>query len=373
MLTFKQKKVIIISVFLLTLSTALNLMARNINGFADWYVSSVYNVFVNFMGRICSVFRISVSELLIAVLLIFIAAVSGIYIRRVICSEITVKSFIVSGALGIVFGASILFCVYTVNCGINYHHTDFALAAGLASDEVYSKEELELLCNYFLEQTNELSEAIEKDNNGLCRVSDSMNVEAVAAMTRLGTIYKELSGYYPYPKSVIASKALSYQHLTGIYSPFTIEANYNSEMPDFYKPFTACHELAHLKGFMKEDEANFIAILACLNSDNIEFRYSGSILAYVYCSNALYKQDPQSAALIKKSLSSTARKELANNSKYWNGYKGNISKASAKINDAYLKVNAQAAGIKSYGKVVDLLLSGFYGQKRDEKLYAENE
>lgn len=44
-----------------------------------------------------------------------------------------------------------------------------------------------------------------------------------------------------------------------------------------------CHEFAHLKGFMQEDEANLIGYLACINSDDAFFRYSGymGVLNYV--------------------------------------------------------------------------------------------
>jgi len=39
---------------------------------------------------------------------------------------------------------------------------------------------------------------------------------------------------------------------------------------------------------MREDEANFIAFLACLQSDDPEFRYSGVYLASVHAMNALW-------------------------------------------------------------------------------------
>lgn len=47
-----------------------------------------------------------------------------------------------------------------------------------------------------------------------------------------------LAGYYPQPKELLISEILSYQGLTGIYLPFTVEANYNGDMPAYDKPFT---------------------------------------------------------------------------------------------------------------------------------------
>ena len=76
-----------------------------------------------------------------------------------------------------------------------------------------------------------------------------------------------MEGFYPRPKKLAVSEVLSYQGLTGIYLPFTIEANYNGDMTAYNIPFTVCHELSHLRGFMEEREANFIAFLACIGSD----------------------------------------------------------------------------------------------------------
>ena len=68
---------------------------------------------------------------------------------------------------------------------------------------------------------------------------------------KLGEQYPQLAGYYPKPKPVLFSRLLSIQQLSGIYSPFTVEANYNAEMTPYNIPHTACHELSHLRGFMR--------------------------------------------------------------------------------------------------------------------------
>ena len=110
---------------------------------------------------------------------------------------------------------------------------------------------------------------------------------ARAAMFSLGATYPELSGYYPQPKGLLFPAFLSVQNLSGIYSPFTIEANYNSAMVSYNLPFTICHELSHLRGFMQEKEANFIGFLACVNADDTAFNYSGYLLGWIYATNEI--------------------------------------------------------------------------------------
>lgn len=60
--------------------------------------------------------------------------------------------------------------------------------------------------------------------------------EAAAAMEALGEQYPSLEGSYPRPKELIFSSLLSWQNLTGVYSPFTVEANYNGDITDYNIP-----------------------------------------------------------------------------------------------------------------------------------------
>ena len=50
-------------------------------------------------------------------------------------------------------------------------------------------------------------------------------------------------------KGVLTPNLLSTFRTTGIFSPFTYEANINMQMPELYFPAVAAHEYAHLKGF----------------------------------------------------------------------------------------------------------------------------
>ena len=45
------------------------------------------------------------------------------------------------------------------------------------------------------------------------------------------------------------------------------------------------------------------------------------------------------------------------NNAFWESYEGKIAEAADKINDTYLKANHQTDGVKSYGRVVDLMLA----------------
>ena len=124
-------------------------------------------------------------------------------------------------------------------------------------------------------------------------------------------------------------------------------------------PHTICHELSHLRGFMREDEANFIGFLACIGSEDAEYRYSGYLSGWIYAGNALAKVDFDAYAACLDRLREEVLLDLRENSIFWGRYESKISEAAETVNNTYLKANNQKDGVRSYGRVVDLMLSWY--------------
>ena len=152
------------------------------------------------------------------------------------------------------------------------------------------------------------------------------------------------------------SRFFSMMGVSGIYSPFTVEANVNGDMEGLEMPFTSCHELSHLKGFMNEGEANFIGWLACIGSDEPSFNRSGWIIAWIYAGNSLYKVDPDRYFEIREKLPDDVIRELAANSEFWSSHENKASEVQDRVNDSYLKSQGQEAGIASYSQLTTLML-----------------
>src|SRR5699024_3577053 len=115
--------------------------------------------------------------------------------------------------------------------------------------------------------------------------------------------------------------------------------------------------LSHLKGFMREDEANFIGYAACIHSEDLYFRYSGYLMGWVYAGNALAQADPEGFAALRSALPQAALTDLSYNNAYWDAFQGKVAEVSTRVNDTYLKLQDQQDGIQSYGRVVDLMLA----------------
>lgn len=334
----------------------LNGAARSSQTFAEWYASHLYPLWVNTLGRLCSLLPFSLAEWLlyggIGLALFFL----GRLIFRLIWENGRRWERLWDALRRCVWTAGILLLVFTLGGGINYQRKTFGDLAGLTVEGA-TAEELAELYRELAEQVNGEAGLVARDTEGLCSPGENLREEAVAAMESLGEEYSFLDGYYPVPKPIFISALLSYQQVTGIYSPFTLEANYNREIPGYNQPHTLCHELSHLKGFMREDEANFIAYLACIQSDVPEFRYSGALTAFVYVGNALAGVDPEAYREIRTGLAEEAEMDLAYNNWFWNQYEGPVAEAATQLNDSYLRANSQTDGTRSYGRMVDLLLA----------------
>ena len=204
-----------------------------------------------------------------------------------------------------------------------------------------------------------------RKKDGVMKLTSWVGEKAPEAMKKLGERYPELSGYYPAPKGLLFPWILSVQKLSGIYSPITAEANYNSAMTDYNIPFTACHELSHLKGFMEEQEANFIAFLACTEETDEEFQYSGYMLGWIYCMNVLYDADYDIWQEVRETLCEEAEADLAANREFWAAYDGRVAEVANQVNDSYLKANGQEQGVESYDRMVDLIVVWYADQMKE--------
>lgn len=351
---------------LLLFDAALLLLTRSSQNAADAYREKIYPFFLHTLGRLSGAFPGSLAEALLAVLILscLIWLIRGI--RRTVKQKRAQRKFWKNGCKNLFLCMAVLLTAFTLTEGPNYYASSFAEQAGLEPDG-YSAEELSETYTMLIERANRLSGQVERDEKGIMRTDSRAEERAAAAMRALGETYPALGGYYPLPKRVWFSQALSLMDITGIYTPFTVEANYNRDMADYNKPFTMCHELSHLKGFMQEDEANFIAFLACEQAEDTDFQYSGAMLGMIYCGNELYARDRERYLALSEQRDPQVLRDLRDNSAYWDAYEGIVARFSQKVNDVYLRVNEQAEGVESYDRVVDLLVDHLLGTGTDKE------
>src|SRR5699024_10865257 len=98
------------------------------------------------------------------------------------------------------------------------------------------------------------------------------------------------------------------------------------------------------------------AYLACINSNNAYFNYSGYLTAFVYVTNALNSNNIDVSEYYDR-LPDNIISELQKNNKFWQQYNNIFASITDSINDTYLKINSVSEGTGSYSMFVDLLYS----------------
>lgn len=161
-------------------------------------------------------------------------------------------------------------------------------------------------------------------------------------------------------KGIIFSKVMSYIDFSGFFFPITGEANVNMDMPAHDLAATCAHELAHLNGISREQDANFFAVKNSLEYGDQEYVYSASLMAYTYLGNALASEDYDSWAAIYNSLSDGVKADLTETREYWEQYKTPVKEVSNTVYEQFLYGYGQDLGLKSYGACVDLLVNYYY-------------
>ena len=340
-------------------ATALLLLARFAPGFAEWYATHPYPVISRAGNFLSGLLPFSLAELLLAAGIVFAVVWLTVQIVRAARAKGRRGRTLAGSGLRLLCAAGIALFLFAANCGVNYSRATFAETCSLPVEDS-SREELVTLCDSLAGRLNALRPLVGEDENGVMALSSSFSElggDAQEAFETLSEEYPLVTGGYGKPKPVLLSRLMSWCNITGVFIPFTFEANVNNDIPDYSIPSTMCHELSHLRGFMREDEANFIGYLACCRSDNPEQQYSGLMLAFIHANNALYSADAATASAIYAELCEGTQRDLAANSAYWKQFEGPVAEISSSVNNAYLQANGQEEGVRSYGRMVDLLLA----------------
>lgn len=396
----------------------LNIIAWSSEAFCDWYIRYVFPVWVNTYGRLTGLFPFSVGEwlivagvfLVIAAVILMIASAFRWIIRRCRACHVdkqdkssraphVTRSSVTRGrgrfdkfCCGFyTFFAWVLLAVFvlmTLNCTILYHATPFSekyFATEKATDDVnentdtgntaetekgtYTLQDLTALRNMLVEKCNELSGQMQRTENGEIIYEGNMGKKAISNMQALGETYDVLQGFYPMPKPLYFSDFVSQQYMLGYYFPFSMEANYNKVAYVTNLPVTMCHELAHLKGYIQEDEANFIGFLACISSDDLLFQYSGYLSVLNYVNNDFYeavgedyerymaevqidRQVYEDAVFVRKEDWDRIEKEAVVDTEV-------VDAVSTGFVETSLKLNGVDDGMVAYSRVVGLLLQWY--------------
>ncbi len=357
--------------------------------FSDWYIKTIFPIWLNTYARLTSKLPFSVGEIML--ILAVAITLSGILFGLVnlICRKRFQRA--VCG-FGKFYAWTVLAVCYvmTLNCFILYHSSSFAEKylvkdledkimvvsnsehAVTQAGKKYTKRELAVLRDYIVERCNELEKQMVHDDHGDLYYDGDLIEASRQAMMNLGEEYDQLAGFYVTPKYLSFSEFFSQQYIMGYYFPFSMEANINSIMYITNVAPTVCHELAHTKGFIYEDDANMIGFLACINSYDPFLQYCGYLSVLSYVNSDFYESLGKNQSAYQRHVrirDAVADDNIILTREEWQAVEkkavvktSTVKKVSNKLMDTTLKLNGVEEGVLQYNNVVGLLLQYYDGE-----------
>jgi len=357
----KHKRTLVIGLLLFVQMIVVRVIALFPNHVERFYSNGFYPIISKVSRYTFGWLPFSFGDLMYAVLIVLIIRAIFKFMRGKFRGW---KEFVVR-TLCIV---SIVYFAFHMLWGLNYYR--LPLHQSLEIDSDYTTEDLIVLTQKLIDKSNALHEQLAVNDSTAVKVMTKDENGEYYAFAKADLFKTTLNGYnnltvqfpklsYP-PKSIktsLLSYPLSIMGYSGYLNPITNEAQVNGMVPSHRWPVISCHEQAHQLGFAKENEANFIAVLATLNNEDPYFQYSGSIFALRYCLNDLYRRDKELGKTLRDKIRPGVLANYALSRAFWDDMQNPLEPFFKYFYTGYLKANNQPEGLKTYSYMVALLVN----------------
>lgn len=253
---------------------------------------------------------------------------------------------------------NIVLLLFHFEWGFNYYRLPLHQVLEIEKD--YTTEQLVNTVETLIKRSNKLHEQLQAvDSMAIVFDRDQCEIfdTAPIAFEQIEDVYPALDYGIPSIKKSLLTIPLTYMGYSGYLNPITGEAHINAYINNYKTPVLTLHEMSHQLGFAKENEANFIAIIAGMRHPDPYFQYSATIFALRYCLNDLYRRDPETYREIAEGIRPGIFSNYRELTEFWLEYEGVIEEVSQATYNTYLKANNQPGGMETYSYVVALLVN----------------
>jgi len=328
--------------------------------YPDWveanYTYGIYPVISKVQRFLLGWIPFSIGDLFYAFLILIILLRTYRFFRLLFKKKLT-RGYFVAAMQQTIFFFLFVYVFFNLLWGLNYNRQGISQQLGIEVKK-YSLADLDTLTSAIQNRVNNLATLVsEESRDSFSRKKDLFKEACLAyqnAEKKLPFLaYKPVS-----VKPSLFSYAGNYLGFQGYYNPFSGEAQVNTTIPRFLEPFVTSHEIAHQLGYAKENEANFVAFLACRDyTSSPVFRYSLYFDMYNYAANELYKRDSAYAVAVQKKLHPQVVKDLKELRSFYKKYKNPVEPIITWSYGHFLKANNLPAGKQTYNEVVAWLIA----------------
>ena len=179
-------------------------------------------------------------------------------------------------------------------------------------------------------------------------------IDAYRSLAQVNPIFEYSSrsikpSLYSYPGN--------YLGFQGYYNPFTGEAQVNTTIPRFLEPFVTTHEIAHQLGYAREQEANFVGVLASAHSNEPAFRYSMYFDLFLYTLGEISMQDTTRARFYHDQAPPQVLADIESYRSFIRKHRNPIERGVMWLYGEFLRANNQPNGKFTYNEVVSWVIA----------------
>lgn len=235
-----------------------------------------------------------------------------------------------------------VYVLYFYSWGANYTRAKIWKPT---EDTVWTRPHLEALNDTLIHSLNILDHT--EEDHSLAKMN-----------AKVRSVYKDrISERVPglMVKPSLFGNAIYYFGIQGYYNPITGEAQFARSLPPFMWGFVIAHEMAHQTGIAAEGEANFMAYVMCVKSEDVQLQYSAYFNLFLYANRELARYDSAAAAdkrdLLRPGVIEHLKTLEAHRMQYKSIFRGTV----LSIYNWMLRSQGQAKGLKSYGDITRLV------------------
>ena len=343
----------IISIILLPIQFVLFKIITSNEEWVEYYYSrGFFKIITRFLRMITGWTSVSLGLILVYALSAFLVYFIIKTIFRIRKKEVSLRE------IAIIFLAylSPIYLFFMLSWGLAYHKKPLKNLLNLNTENIKNQEVIEL-CKELIDSTNltrsRISESKLRD-----LTFEKVFAKAPIGYENLETRYNFLSYYTPSIKKATGSDLLAYMSTSGVYMFPSGEANVNTNNMIYDAPYVTTHEMAHQLGFASEEEANYLAYLACKNNPDAIFQYSAYYGTVFRALNKVWEIDSTYSKTLFDKLSPAVKADREKERLVWKKFRNPIQVyIVSPFYDLFLKSNGQEQGSRSYDLVIDLMVA----------------
>jgi hypothetical protein len=315
----------------------------------------------------------SVGEILVIGYLLFQIFAAWKALGAVIRKKRSLRNAMGSGLLRTARDAGVLVTLFYFLWGFNYSRPSLEEVAGWQLPDSVTVEELAGMVEELIQAGNEEYRLIHgADDAGTPTVLGNGRGATVEEL-RAGWVLARRSLGFPdraEPSGRVKTPLLrpwyEWVGVAGFYFPWTGEPNVRGGIPAVELGKILAHELAHQRGVAPEAEANFWGYLAAALAPDPASRYSAYVFAQRQLLALLGRFDGERAMTLARMRVPGVTRDLQDSAEYWAKFRGRGTRMGRAANDAYLRTNRVAGGVRNYGRSTLLFLA--YARERGGRI-----